>query len=618
MEQHHKIFFIIGVMLIFCLKAEGLINYTVEFKGVESAELDTALKASSQLLNLSEHSATSLGVLKRRSEADVTNFVKVMHWLAYYNASISYKFERENGSIKVIFTVEAGPVYPLANFKIVEVPVTPLEGAPEEECDEYRFDFANFPLEEIGITLGTPAYGEVILHAEEALLQLLAQRGYPQAVIQKRDVIADQKEKDITVNLNVDPGMRALFGKTTIVGNTSVREAFFKKKIAWQEGEIFNLDDIKTTQEELETSGLFTSMLITQGKSDLTTGELPMEIQVSEAKQRSIAGGVSYTTARGVGGVAEWDHRNVRGMGERVSVHATVWRDTQDGRVSYVLPDFKKKNQDLIFLAEVEHEKTKGYTETSFSGSTMFENKINKRLRVSYGGMYKWISIQRTDNNGVFHLLKAPLQVRWNTANSLLDPTSGYSLNLKASPTVQLKLPGFFYCPTTLTGTFYKPLTEDHRFVLAGKVIVGTIFGESRHDIPPSERFYSGNENTLRGYKYLTVSPLDHENKPTGGRSIMVLSLEARMRLTEKFGVVGFYEIGNVYKSSLPEINHQQLQSAGVGLRYHTPIGPIRFDVAFPLNRRNKHQTDKEKKKHKHPKKFDSLFEAYMSIGQSF
>ncbi len=605
-------------MLVFCLKAEGLLNYTVEFKGVDSTELDTALKASSQLLNLSEHSATSLGVLKRRSEADVTNFVKVMHWLAYYNASISYKFENENGSIKVIFTVNPGPVYPLANFKIVEATSTSSESEPKENCSLYRFDFASFPLEEIGITLGTPAYGEVILHAEETLLHLLAQKGYPHAAIKKRNVIADQKEKDISVSLTVESGVRAWFGKTVIKGNTSVRKAYFRKKIAWKEGEIFNLDVIKDTQEALETSGLFNSMLITKGQSDPKTGELPMEIQVNESKHRSIVGGVSYTTARGVGAVAEWDHRNVRGMGERVNVHATVWAKTQDGRVSYVLPDFRKKNQDLIYLAEVEHEITEGYTETSFSASAIIENKINKRLNVSYGGMYKWISIRRSENNGVFNLLKIPLQVRWSTANSILDPTSGYSLNLKTSPTMQIRVPAYFYCPTTLTGIIYIPFSEERRFVLAAKTVVGTIFGSSRHEIPPSERFYSGSENTLRGYKYLTVSPLDHDNKPTGGRSIMVFSFEGRMRLSETIGFVGFYEIGNVYKSSLPEFNHKQLQSAGLGFRYHTPIGPIRFDVAFPLTRRNKHQHSKDIKAGKKPKKFDSLFEAYISIGQAF
>jgi translocation and assembly module TamA len=183
-----------------------------------------------------------------------------------------------------------------------------------------------------------------------------------------------------------------------------------------------------------------------------------------------------------------------------------------------------------------------------------------------------------------------------------LDPTSGYSIHLKSVPSLQLKPPHFAYCPTTFISTFYLPFQEDHRFVVAGKLTVGSIFGTSRHTIPPSERFYAGNENTLRGYGYETVSPLK-DHKPIGGRSIMVLSLEARMRLSETLGLVGFYEIGNVYSSPAPQFNHEQLQSAGVGVRYHTAVGPIRLDFAFPLNRRPK---------------VDGPFQAYLSIGQSF
>lgn len=83
----------------------------------------------------------------------------------------------------------------------------------------------------------------------------------------------------------------------------------------------------------------------------------------------------------------------------------------------------------------------------------------------------------------------------------------------------------------------------------------------------------------------------------------MVYSLEARMRVHDPFGVVLFYDIGNVYAESLPQFGHKQRQSAGVGLRYHTPVGPIRLDIAFPFNPR---------------KHLDSVLQVYFSIGQSF
>ncbi len=101
----------------------------------------------------------------------------------------------------------------------------------------------------------------------------------------------------------------------------------------------------------------------------------------------------------------------------------------------------------------------------------------------------------------------------------------------------------------------------------------------------------------------MTVSPLGKKHKPIGGKSIGVLSLEARARVTETIGVVGFYEVGNVFENSRPHRSDRLLQSVGLGLRYHTPIGPIRFDLALPLNRR---------------RKVDGPYQAYISIGQSF
>ncbi|MBA3603019.1 MAG: BamA/TamA family outer membrane protein [Parachlamydiaceae bacterium] len=585
-----SIFFLLAISgLLFSAKAHGDLTYRVEFQGVKKAKLETALKAASQLENSSDHSAASLGVLKRRAEADVANFVKVLHNLAYYNAKVDYTIEKVE-PLLVRFEINPGPVYPLVEFLLKPVP-------------GMTFCLDEITLDDIGVTLGTPALPELIIQAEEVLLKQMAQKGFPDAIIKKREVKADQKLKEIHVTIQVDSGLKAYFGVTKVSGNTAVKIPFFQKKICWNEGNPFNVCNVDKTRKALEITGLFSSVVITHGVLDPVTCELPIEIQVIESKHRSIGGGISFTTQRGVGALAEWDHRNVQGLGERINIRASVWKDTQDARFSYVLPNFRRINEDLLLLAEVENENIEAYSERSFSISAIFDRKIRERLRISYGLMYKSIFTSRSDNDGKFHLIKAPLQFRWTTANSLLDPTSGYSLTLKSDPAIQLRGHKFVYCPMTFTGTMYYPLTEDKRFVFASKIHMGTILGPTRRAVPPSERFYSGNESTLRGYSYMTVSPLGKKRKPIGGKSICVLSLEARARVTETIGVVGFYEVGNVFESSTPKFKGNLLQSVGLGLRYHTPIGPIRFDLALPINRR---------------RKVDAPFQAYISIGQSF
>src|SRR5262249_18262594 len=135
--------------------------------------------------------------------------------------------------------------------------------------------------------------------------------------------------------------------------------------------------------------------------------------------------------------------------------------------------------------------------------------------------------------------------------------------------------------------------------------------------IPPPERFFAGSDGLLRGYRYLTVSPLNKEREPIGGRSMLIGAFELRWRLTKKWGLVGFYDIGNVYSQSVPDLSRKQLQSVGVGIRYHTLVGPIRLDVAFPLDRRHDIKIrDKHSGGHHHT--HDPTYQIYFSIGQSF
>jgi translocation and assembly module TamA len=146
-------------------------------------------------------------------------------------------------------------------------------------------------------------------------------------------------------------------------------------------------------------------------------------------------------------------------------------------------------------------------------------------------------------------------------------------------------------------------LTKDKRIIFAAKLMAGSIIGASKHEIPISERFFAGSENALRGYAFESVCPIGCHHKLLGGRSLLIQSIELRTRIGKNFGMVGFYEIGNVFPSYIPDFRQEFLQSAGAGIRYYTPVGPLRLDIAFPLNRR---------------RHFDQPFEIYFSIGQSF
>lgn len=591
--------FFLFLKIFFLIQTACLFGYEVVFDEVKDPEALKLIQSVSQLEKLKNTSSITLTGLKRRAEWDMTNLIKALHSLAYYNAKVDFSIENQ-GEL-VLVKVDLGPVYPLSDFQIIYT----QNGAPWEPETACWIDFKDLKIE-----LGKPAKPELILNAEDILLDQLNLKGYAFATIQKHEVLVDQQQKNVQVILYADIGPLTYFGSVKFSGLERVKESFFYKKLKWCEGELYDPRKIEKTQEALELSGLFRSVNITHAEEPQSDQLLPISIDVMEAKQRSMGFGLNFTTILGPGITTEWEDRNIFGEGQKLSFRTDIWQRQQEGSLTYLIPDFRQQNQNLIWLIDYHHEKIEAFTDSTFSISGTIERQLNENLRFSYGGMYKLIRSARSDRNGTFDLIKIPLHLRWSNTDSLLDPTRGVTLNIKAIPSMQIFNPQFAYSIHTFTGTYYQSLTTDKKHIFAAKLMLGSIIGASKHDIPPPERFLAGSENTLRGYKYLTVSPLEKDLKPIGGRSLFIYTLEIRNRLegvqgsiAKNLGWVLFYEVGNVFMDSCPNFKEGLLQSAGLGLRYHTPVGPIRLDFAVPLNRR---------------RHIDRPLQVYFSIGQTF
>jgi translocation and assembly module TamA len=154
-----------------------------------------------------------------------------------------------------------------------------------------------------------------------------------------------------------------------------------------------------------------------------------------------------------------------------------------------------------------------------------------------------------------------------------------------------------------LTGNFYLPIDPNRRIVLALRMQFGSIAGTAQSHVPLTKLFLGGSEDNLRGYRYKTVSPLNDDNEPLGGRSAIFATIETRFKVTKSIGIVPFADFGTVGFSSFPQLNQKWLKSVGAGFRYFAFFGPLRFDIGFPLNKR---------------KDVDQNFQIYASVGQAF
>jgi translocation and assembly module TamA len=194
------------------------------------------------------------------------------------------------------------------------------------------------------------------------------------------------------------------------------------------------------------------------------------------------------------------------------------------------------------------------------------------------------------------------MYLRWSSANSLLNPTRGATLEYTLTPAVNVADAKDVYLVQQFIESAYLSLDKKARVVLAEKVTYGFILSNGLAAIPLCNRFLGGSEQDLRGYRYHTVSPLV-DGKPIGGRSAIYLSLESRFRITDAIGLVPFFDMGSVWTTEYPTDHGKWFKSVGLGFRFFTFMGPFRADLAFPLNRR---------------KDIDPVYKILVSIGQMF
>lgn len=336
-----------------------------------------------------------------------------------------------------------------------------------------------------------------------------------------------------------------------------------------------------------------------------TDGTTPVSLTVRDAPPRTVSGGMHFSTDTGFGVRGAWENRNLFGGGEQLRITAPLSEKSQSLNASFRKPAFGIRDQSLVGEAWAVNETTDAYDQKALSAAGGLERRFRKDWRNWWASAR--VSLEagslRDNERGrrAYTLVGFPMSVRRDTTNDLLNPTSGTRLNLEVTPYT-----GTFNGPLTTVRTrvdasgYWSPGWE--RLVLAGRVAAGSLSGESVYNIPASLRFYTGGGGSVRGYKYQSLGPHDKEGDPVGGLSFTDVSLEARFRLTETFGIVPFVDGGMVYESSLPDWGRNLSWGVGLGFRYYTLIGPIRLDIATPLQDRDNNKA----------------FQIYLSIGQAF
>jgi len=570
----------------------ALATYAVRIEGAADDGLRSALEGASGLITLRDRAPVSLRALRRRAEEDRDRLHDVLRSRGYYAGTVTYRIEAADAAQPdVVVTVESGPVYRLGEYRIHSL--DPAEPSPA----------ISLPPDTLGFEPGAPAEAALIVRAESALLAALARRAYPLSSVAGRQVVVDHDRRMVDVDLWLEAGPSARFGQTAIEGLETVDPGVIRRAIAWREGAPFDSSLLDETRKRLRETGLFASVQIHQGETVDASSALPIRIVVGERKHRSIGAGASYSTIEGALVKLFWEHRNLFGDGVRLNLR------TEAGEIRYGafgdmrVPDLITRDQDLIVDFRVSEERHDGFRSTETAASSHLERRFARHYSALAG-----IGIDRSniEENGVerdFSLLSLPLQLKRDTANDLLDPDRGGRMAASLTPFFGVLGTGVDFVVGRLSDSIYVPLLPDKALIAAGWARVGTIIGARTLEIPANKRLYAGGSGSVRGYGLDSIGPLDAQNDPIGGRSTTEFGAELRWRAFGPVGLVGFIEAGGVYDQPMPDWGEDLRWSAGIGARYYTAIGPLRLDIALPLNRRHA---------------VDDAFAIMISLGQAF
>jgi translocation and assembly module TamA len=567
------------------------LRYEVAIEGVGDDALRELLRQVSETERLIDRPPPSLARLRRRAEDDRSRLLEVLRSEGYYGAQLEIALDSRVTPIEVTFQIDLGSVYRLGSVSIEVEPPEPELTVPGPE--------------EIGLKLGDPAAAGTILDAERALLDRVRAQGFILAEAGPRRAVVDHDTDTMDLTLRVQPGPLSRFGPVTFDGLTTVEQDFVANRLDWQEGELITPARLAEARDSLRETELFTTVEIDLADAPDAQGLLPVTIDVTERKHRSIGIGVRYRTDEGPGGNVSWEHRNMFGRGEQVAVEA-------DGSfigafliASFRKPDFGRRNQALLADLRLAYDDTDAFKSTSARTRVGLERQLGDGMTVALGVSFLAQEVEDKaldEGSESFGLLSLPARFEWDRSDDRLDPSAGGRLRVENEPFVDVIGNGLLFNKSRLDYTHYLEVVQDPQIVLAGRTALGAMVGESREAVPANLRFYAGGGGSVRGFGFQLAGKLNDNDDPIGGRSLLELSGEVRVRITESIGAVAFVDAGTVYSSSVPDFSETLRIGAGPGLRYFSPIGPLRLDVGFPLN----------------PRPSDDTWQLYISIGQAF
>ncbi|MDC0887070.1 BamA/TamA family outer membrane protein [Altererythrobacter sp.] len=468
-----------------------------------------------------------------------------------------------------------------------------------------------------GIQPGDPMSSDAIVAEQIDLDVALGETGYPFAEIDAPELLIDHDRSEGDLTLPVRPNGKYVFGRVVSSEPDFLSSEHLLDIARFEPGEVFKRSLQQDLRRAISATGLVSTVSVSPRESVAPysgqPGIVDLDVNITQAKLRTVAGAIGYGSEEGFRVQASWEHRNFFPPEGLVRVRGIAGTQEQLAGVTFRKNNFGGRDRILTVDAYASTIDSPAFDANTAALAATYERAstllFQKALSWSVGLELVATDERPPEVNGImrpretFFVAALPLYAQLDTSDSLLNPAKGFRLSGRLSPEVS-RNQGVqsFYVRSRVDASIYQAIGSST--VLAGRAAFASIPGTSLANIAPSRRTYAGGGGSVRGYGFREIGPRDIADEPSGGRSLVEAAVEARIKtgfFDGALSVVPFIDAGSVSTSVTPDFEDIRV-GVGVGVRYETGFGPIRVDFGVPLN----------------PGPNDNPVAVYVSLGQAF
>ncbi|MCX7287029.1 MAG: autotransporter assembly complex protein TamA [Rhodobacterales bacterium] len=537
------------------------------------AGLAKALESVIQLRSLQTQGQTDPQDLLAAARSDYGRILAALYARGHYSVVVRISIDgREAADIRpleapsaisaITVFVDPGPPFTFGQTRIA--PLVPRTALPET------------------FRSGQPAESSRVSDAVSVSLRAWRDTGHAKVAVTDQAVYADHARAILDVDVALAPGPRLRFGPLAIQGQDRMRPARIERIAGLPEGETFSETELRRAETRLRRTGIFSSVILVEDEAITAPDLLGITATVVEQKPRRFSFGAEIASLDGVSVSGSWLHRNLLGGGERLKLESAITNiGSSESGVDYSFgvtldrPATLTPDTTAGLLLRFDHLDDVDDKSDTVEFGLAFSHIVSDQLTLRAGLTYSYQNGTDPAGDYNFRNLSLPVGLTWDRRDNSADATSGFYIDATAKPFL-----GF-------DTTAYRNLGAPGRFVVAVRAQGGAIYGSELFETPRDDLFFSGGGGTVRGQPYrslgVSVSRGFGSQFQIGGRFFVGGSLELRARVTDSIGVVGFVDAASIGIDGAFGDTAESHAGAGLGVRYKTPIGPIRLDVAAPV-----------------------------------